>query len=178
MPHSTPSSSAVLSPPGVLSLIDARSETSIGALNELLRGEIAASETYRHAAGTWQGGGGDVLRACQHAHEGRVILLSQRIESLGGRAVTDAGIWGMVARSAERSAFISGQRAVLQALKEGEDHGLDKLLSEMAVLDDLSRELVRTTLLPQQEELLELMRGLLAADPRPVVPVILGMAID
>jgi hypothetical protein len=136
---------------------------SIGALNELLRGEIAASETYRHAAGAWKGTEAETLRACERSHETRMKLLRQRIEEIGGRAAQGSGLWGIFARSAEGAAFMIGPRAVLKTLMEGEDHGLEKYHSESAVLDEESHALIRDTMLPMQEETLALMRDLLSA---------------
>ena len=151
-------------PTAVLSSIDDQPMVSIGAFNELLRGEIAATETYGHAAETWEGSEANTLRACQRSHEGRMILLRRRIESLGGHAVQDSGLWGMVARSAERAAFINGPQAVLRALWEGEDHVLEIQQSEISVLDEESYELVRDVLHPQQQETLALVRALLPVE--------------
>ena len=156
----------ILTPPStaVLPSIGDQLAISIGALNELLRGEIAASETYGHAAETWQGSEADTLRACRRSHEVRMTLLRLRIEALGGHAVQDSGLWGMIARSAERAAFIHGPQAVLIALWEGEDHVLEIQQSEIAVLDEESYELVRDVLHPQQKETLALVRALLPAE--------------
>ena len=93
-------------------------------LNSFLRGEIAAVETYRQALDKVN----DVqarmqLEQCHASHQHRVDLLKTRIIELGGEPSQGLGTWGAFAKAAEASAAALGERAAIDVLEEGEDHG-------------------------------------------------------
>src|SRR5437763_16680602 len=104
-----------------------RSETDkpVDSLNELLRGEISAVETYRQAIEKL---GGSATRRqledCRRSHEGRVAKLRDHVARLGGEPAKESGAWGAFARLFEGGAKVFGERAAVAALEEGEDHGL------------------------------------------------------
>jgi len=124
---------------------------AIDALNELLRGEVAAVETYRRAVE--QLGNSSTrgqLQDCRWSHAQRIAKLREQVMNLGGEPATDPVAWAAFARLFEGGA--SGERAaVVAALEEGEDQGLELYRDVLDELDPSSRELVETDLLPAQE---------------------------
>jgi uncharacterized protein DUF2383 len=129
-------------------------DKTVDALNGFLRGEISAVETYRQAidklgsSSTWT----SRLEDCRRSHEQRVAKLRAQVAQLGGEPAKDSGAWGAFARLVEGGAKAFGERAAVAALEEGEDHGLKLYRGDLDKLDAISRRLVETDLLPEQEQ--------------------------
>jgi uncharacterized protein (TIGR02284 family) len=127
----------------------------VDTLNSLLRGEIAATETYQQAL-TKVGNEPEAmpLRRIHVEHREAANTLRQHVHKHGGKPDQDSGAWGMFAKTVEGAAKIFGDTAALKALKEGEEHGVKQY--EEALKDgDLPADcqtLIRTTLLPQTRE--------------------------
>ena len=124
-------------------------------LNSLLRGELAATETYQQALAkvgteTWAA----PLRKIHEDHRAAANTLRQHVHGFGGKPDQDSGAWGAFAKTVEGTAKLFGNTAALKALKEGEEHGIHTY--EDALLDqDVAEEcktLIRSTLLPQTRE--------------------------
>ena len=132
-----------------------RTETdkSVDTLNELLRGEISAVETYRQAIDKL-GTSPTVaqLEGCRRSHEQRIAKLREQVNRLGGQPAKDSGAWGAFAKLIEGGAKAFGEKAAVSALEEGEDHGLKLYRTDLEKLDATSRQLVETDLLPAQEQ--------------------------
>jgi uncharacterized protein (TIGR02284 family) len=99
--------------------------TDVNALNELLRGEMSAIETYRQAlekAGT-EPGAQDLHRFARD-HRDAADQLWHHVEQHGGKPSEGSGAWGSWAKAVEGTAKLFGSAAALKALKEGEEHGL------------------------------------------------------
>ena len=131
-----------------------REEHVIDALNELLRGEISAVETYDQAL---QRMDDDVaLRAdlvtCRSSHAQRVERLRSTITQLGGRPSEGSGAWGAFAKFLEGTAQALGAKAAITMLEEGEDHGLQEYRENLKKLDGDTRMLVASELLPAQQQ--------------------------
>jgi demethoxyubiquinone hydroxylase (CLK1/Coq7/Cat5 family) len=125
---------------------------SVDKLNEFLRGELSAVETYRQALEKIDVGGTRVqLEQCRRSHEERVALLRRSITTFGGQPASTSGAWGSFAKLAEGGAKVFGEKAAIAALEEGEDHGLKLYRNDLEKLDPTAQELVRTDLLPAQE---------------------------
>lgn len=128
------------------------SDKSVDALNELLRGEFSAVETYRQAIDKL---GSSATRGqledCRRSHEQRISKLRDQVTRLGGEPAQGSGAWGAFARLIEGGAKAFGERAAVGALEEGEDHGLKLYREDLDKLDASSRQLVETDLLPAQE---------------------------
>src|SRR5690348_10565446 len=118
----------------------AETDKSVDALNELLRGEISAVETYRQAIDKL-GGSPTVgqLEDCKRSHEQRIPKLREQVTNLGGQPAKDSGAWGAFARLFEGGAKAFGERAAVAALEEGEDHGLKLYRDDLGKLDTSSR---------------------------------------
>jgi hypothetical protein len=92
------------------------------------------------------------LEQCHVSHQQRVSLLKQRILSLGGQPADGSGPWGAFAKAAEGGAAVFGDKAAIDVLEEGEDHGLKDYQSHLTDLDAASRRFVEQELLPAQQQ--------------------------
>jgi hypothetical protein len=137
-------------------------KSSIDQLNHYLRGEIAAVETYRMAldklddASTAR----SELETCLQSHQTRVALLQDAISAAGGTPAEGSGPWGVFAKAVEGGARILGDKVAVAALEEGEDHGLKDYKANVGELDTVSRSLVATRLMPEQQRTHERMSSL------------------
>ena len=125
---------------------------SVDTLNELLRGEISAVETYRQALSKLTSSPARAqLEDCERSHQLRVEKLRDQVVRLGGRPDETSGAWGAFARLIEGSAKGFGEKAAIAALEEGEDHGLKLYRGDIGKLDPASRTLIEQDVLPAQE---------------------------
>jgi demethoxyubiquinone hydroxylase (CLK1/Coq7/Cat5 family) len=127
-------------------------EKSSETLNEFLRGEISAVETYRQALEKMVGSPHRTsLEECRRSHEERVAKLKAEIALAGAQPSQGSGPWGAFARLVEGGAKVFGESAAVAALEEGEDHGLKQYRGDLNKLDPAVRQLVESDLLPAQE---------------------------
>ncbi|SET00964.1 DUF2383 domain-containing protein [Stigmatella erecta] len=126
--------------------------TDIDALNSFLRGELSAVETYRQASKHIKS---DLARteldACRQDHEARVAAIKERIQSLGGQPADSSGLWGTFAKVVQGGADLLGEKAAIDALEQGEDHGLADYNRDMDKLHGAARTFARQQLLPAQK---------------------------
>ncbi len=125
-------------------------ETSLETLNSLMRGELAAVETYRHANTRLGAAAPEDLTTCLQSHDQRATLIAEHIVLAGGTPVSGSGLWGAVARLVEGSAAMIGPRALYAALEEGEDQGLTDYRAALDGIDSAGLTLLRGDLLPEQ----------------------------
>ena len=143
----------------------AMKEHAIDTLNSLLRGEIAATETYQQALEKL---GSDPramnLRQIHDDHREAANVLRKHVHSNGGQPDQDSGAWGAFAKLVEGTATVFGSPAAIKALKEGEEHGQSEY--EQAVNDvelpTECRTLISSTLLPQTKNHVATLQRLLA----------------
>jgi demethoxyubiquinone hydroxylase (CLK1/Coq7/Cat5 family) len=129
-----------------------RDGVTVQTLNELLRGELAAVETYSQALGLLAANSearAD-LRECQLSHEDRVLRLRAEILQRGGRPSGQSGAWGVFARLVEGGAKIAGPKMAVTAIEAGEDHGLKEYQELLPKLDLPARSVVAADIYPQQ----------------------------
>jgi bacterioferritin (cytochrome b1) len=98
-------------------------------LNELLRDELAAIETYRHAIDMNRKAHGqdprfEKLTDMLHDHEQAASRLRDLVQRMGGTAAHGAGTWGAWANGVLGAASLLGEKAALKALREGEESGV------------------------------------------------------
>jgi uncharacterized protein (TIGR02284 family) len=126
--------------------------TDVETLNSFLRGEISAVETYRQAIGHVSD---EKIRSqledCLHDHEHRVESIRERVEKLGGKPVEGSGLWGTFAKLVQAGADVLGEKTAIQALEEGEDHGLADYQRDVDKTHGEARRFVRMELLPAQK---------------------------
>jgi Domain of unknown function (DUF2383) len=132
-----------------------RNEEAVRHLNTLLRGEIAASETYRMGIDKLISDGIDtvrvsILRELQHDHLRAGQIFRRRVKELGGIAEETSGGWGAWTKIAMGTAQIFGDSAALHALRDGEEHGLKEMRHALDNLDADSAELVEKAMIPAQ----------------------------
>lgn len=128
-------------------------EQTVDALNELLRGEISAVETYRQAMVKLNESGNRVkIEDCHLSHEQRVAKLREQVRRAGGTPSEGSGAWGAFAKLIEGGAKVFGEGAAIAALEEGEDHGLKLYRDNLPKLDLSARQVVESDLLPAQEQ--------------------------
>jgi hypothetical protein len=128
-------------------------KSSVDHLNSFLRGEIAAVETYRMALDKLDANSPAraELVANLASHEDRVQMLRAAVIQCGGEPATSSGPWGVFAKAVEGTARVLGDKPAINALEEGEDHGLKDYKSDLDDLDGDQRMLVTGRLLPLQE---------------------------
>lgn len=129
------------------------SEKTVDTLNEFLRGEISAVETYHQALEKLGGSAHRIqLEEGRRSHELRVARLQEQIRRVGGEPSQDSGAWGAFAKLVEGGAKVFGEAAAIAALEEGEDRGLKLYRGDLSGLDLESRQLVQSDLLVAQEQ--------------------------
>jgi hypothetical protein len=143
----------------------------VHTLNELLRGEIAAVETYQQAmekigSDNAPGAPGAAeLRQLHDEHREAANILRQHIHTHDGSPDHGSGVWGTWAKAVEGVAKLFGNTAAMKALREGEEHGVksyEKSLGDKDLPEDC-KELIRTRLLPQTRAHLGILDRLLSA---------------
>jgi len=125
---------------------------TIAALNDLLRGELSAVETYDLALpliADDRAALGD-LRACRSSHQDRVELLRQAIIAAGGEPADSSGVWGAFARVVEGGASTLGSSLAVKTLEKGEEHGLREYEELLPRLENEWRTMLSKEALPEQ----------------------------
>lgn len=140
----------------------ARHDDAVDNLNRCLRGEISAAQTYRMALDKIDDPGPDEteaqrLRDIHREHGEAAQLIRGRIESLGGEADDDSGAWGAWAKTVQGTADLLGDTAALQAIRSGEEHGLNSYERALdSELDPDSRALLDQLAIRQRRHINEL----------------------
>lgn len=133
-------------------------QNTVSQLNELLRGEISAVETYRQALEkVGDEPGADKLKQYHDQHTTAVGTLADMVRKHGGTPSNDSGAWGAWAQTVLGSAKLLGDKAALKALKEGEEHGI-KEYKEVLENDNIPADIkmvVRDKLIPAQQKHIE-----------------------
>jgi uncharacterized protein (TIGR02284 family) len=131
------------------------SKTTAEKLNDVLRGERSAVETYKQALSKLTTDPrADGLREIQADHLHAVSSLKRHVSIRGKDPETSSGAWGGVAKSVMGTAKIFGDKATLKALKQGEEHGLNQYndLIQDSNVEPVVRDMVRNTMIPKQKE--------------------------
>lgn len=127
-------------------------EITLKGLNDLLKDEMAAVETYNQALGKLSQ---DLtarvdLEQCRASHSERARRLEEIIRGLGGNPTKRTGLWGTLAKLIQGGAQILGAKAAITALEEGEDHWLRSYQDSLNKLEPATARMVRDELLPAQ----------------------------
>ncbi len=102
---------------------------TLDEMNELLRSELSAVETYLQALEKERQKFGhetefQQLNTILSEHQQAASQLRTEIQQLGGTPVQDSGAWGTWSKMVMGTAKLMGDKAALKALKEGEESGL------------------------------------------------------
>jgi uncharacterized protein (TIGR02284 family) len=136
----------------------------IDQLNSLLRGEISAVETYQLAIekiDDEHASDATALRAIAQEHGEDAQALRESIQELGGEADDSSGPWGSWAKTVQGVAKLFGDASALKALKEGEEHGLKDYEEALDDVDEASRTLIATRLIPNQRRHIATLDGMI-----------------
>jgi uncharacterized protein (TIGR02284 family) len=137
-------------------------DKTTGKLNELLRGELSAIETYLQAINGVESNNVHVLKQIKEEHINSANMLRQHIHQLGGEPDQGSGVWGAFAKAVEGTATALGSKAALQALKYGEETGIKSY--ENALKETLPMEcqqMIESRLLPQTRNHVELLERMI-----------------
>lgn len=137
-------------------------------INQLLRSELSAVETYQQALDKEREKFGhetefQQLNAILAEHQQAASQLRTQIQQLGGTPVQDSGAWGMWSKIVMGTAKLMGDKVALKALKEGEERGLKEY--QEALHDTTTPSEVKTvlnSLLPKQQAHIRTLDGLMA----------------
>ena len=125
--------------------------SSISTLNSLLQGERSAVATYEQAQRHLDGEHPSELEANRSCHAKRIDVLTRRILELGGDPTVKGGAWVGFTKVIEQAASLIGHSAVIAALEQGEDIGLDNYKDAVEKVDPMSKTMILSDLLPAQE---------------------------
>jgi demethoxyubiquinone hydroxylase (CLK1/Coq7/Cat5 family) len=129
----------------------ADTQKNVEQLNSFLRGEISAVETYRQALEALKSSSyRPKIAECKQSHEQRVAILTAEIRRLGGTPAESSGAWGAFAKAVEGGAAVLGEKAVIAALEEGEDHGNADYKRDVSKLDPGVRAVIEERVMPLQ----------------------------
>ena len=127
-------------------------------LHRLLKGELAATDSYERALGDLKDHPSrDLLWSFLEDHRRAVSVLRRHTAESGEEPDKTGGAWGAFARAVERVAAWIDDPTTLKALKEGEVHGVDEYraaVSENHLSAGLKR-IIEEELLPLQSEHVE-----------------------
>jgi uncharacterized protein (TIGR02284 family) len=140
-------------------------DQTIDQLNSLLRGEISAVETYQQAiekVDDEHASDAKALRAIAQEHGEDAQTLREAVERLGGEADDSSGPWGTWAKTVQGVAKLFGDASALKALKEGEEHGLKDYREALDDVDEASRTLITSRLIPNQQRHIATLDGMIA----------------
>ena len=136
-------------------------DASVAKLQECLRSELSAAETYELALKSVSHVGlHRTLQEILVSHSRRTALLREKITGLGAEAPNDSGVWGAFAKAFQIGADLLGDRLAIAALEEGEDRGVELYSKDLAECDMKTRKLIDTDLLPEQRRTHDLCRSL------------------
>jgi len=107
-------------------------QPSVDTLNSLLRGELAATETYQQALDKVGNEPGSAeLRSIHADHRETANEIRKLVHQAGGKPDQDSGTWGTFAKAVQGTAKIFGETAALKALKQGEEQGISSYESAL-----------------------------------------------
>jgi hypothetical protein len=134
--------------------MQATKETA-GTLNSLLRGELAATDTYQKAMDVLGDAPGAMdLRRIHEEHREAANTLRLQIHEIGGEPDHSSGGWGAWAGAVERTAMTFGPRLAAQGLMRGEEFGVKDYEGALQN-DNLTQDcktLIHNHLLPHTRE--------------------------
>jgi hypothetical protein len=137
-------------------------DPTVDALNQILRGELSAIESYDRALPAVEDKAAlrSDLQECRASHERRASRIRRAIVEAGGEPVHDSGAWGLFAKAVAGGARALGWKTVILTLEEGEEHGLADYDRELPRLDEATRALVSTQLYPEQRHTYDVLAAL------------------
>lgn len=124
----------------------------VDTLNALLRGEVAATDTYDMVLIKFENRVEAIeLQRIRDEHTAAAAVLRERVRHFGGDPTEGSGIWGKLTAAVTGTAKLIGPATALAALKQGEEFGIGRYESVLTdpVVDGDDKELIRYRLLPR-----------------------------
>jgi demethoxyubiquinone hydroxylase (CLK1/Coq7/Cat5 family) len=124
----------------------------VDVLNSLLRGEVAAGNTYDMVIAKFDGKPEAIeLQRIRDEHAESAAVLRERVRHFGGDPAESAGIWGKLASAITGTAKLLGPAAALGTLKQGEEYGIGQYENTLTdpEVDTDDKDLIRYRLLPR-----------------------------
>lgn len=125
------------------------------SMNALLRGEMAAIETYEQALEKFKGQVASLeLIRIRDQHRNSATTLRSQIITHGGKPSESSGVWGTFAQAVTGAAKLLGPETALAALRQGEEHGVNDYQSafENESIAEECRKIIKMVLLPRCKE--------------------------
>jgi hypothetical protein len=134
-------------------------------LNQLLRGELSAIETYLQAINGLDRNAASRLEPIKDDHIESANALRAHIRDLGTQPDQSSGTWGAFAKVVEGTATMISESAALAALKKGEQTGVESYESALTErLPNACRDLIESQLIPRTRRHIYALEGMLAAE--------------
>lgn len=134
---------------------------SVSKLQDLLRSELSAVETYEMALKSVSHVGlHRTLQEILVSHSNRIPQLREKILGMGGAPPASSGVWGAFAKVFQGGADILGDRVAIAALEEGEDRAVALYTGDMNDVDARTRRFIDTDLVAEQRRTHDLCRTL------------------
>lgn len=128
------------------------STSEIDTLNNLLKGELSAIESYGEALRKVDGDYvTNILNQAQNSHLERADKLREAIAKSGGTPAESSGAWGSFAKLVTSTAGNIGDKAIINALEEGEDIGSNEYEWKILEMHGDNHRFVRDELWPKQQ---------------------------
>lgn len=126
--------------------------SGVDALNALLRGEVAAGETYDMVMAKFEGRKETTeLQRIRAEHAEAASVLRERVRHFGGDPAEGSGLWGTFTAAITGTAKVLGPATALGTLKQGEEYGIGQYESSLSDpdIDTDDKDLIRYRLLPR-----------------------------
>ena len=137
------------------------SNAGIDKLQDCLRGELSAVETYELALkNVTHVSVHQTLQEIYVNHSRRTDQIRDKIRRLGAEPAKSSGVWGAFAKVFQAGADLLGDRTAIAALEEGEDRSLNLYTANLDDCDAVTRMLIDKEVLPAARRTHELCRTL------------------
>lgn len=125
------------------------------SINEILRGEISALESYEQIFNKIDSDAEKTrLNEFKDEHLAAIDFWKNQAQLQGAVPDKDSGIWGKAVEAFVGTSKLFGNTTALMALKEGEEHGLNNY-KDLLTRDDLTtlqKDQIKRQFIPMQEK--------------------------
>jgi hypothetical protein len=133
-------------------------------INEILRGEVSATEAYDQVYENFQSSeDADKLVSMKEEHDKAIQYWTTEAIDEGKIPELESSIWGTMVEIFVGASKIIGDNTALSALKKGEEHGLDnyeKMLT-FSSLTKLQKRQIQNVFIPRQKKHIEILDSMI-----------------
>jgi hypothetical protein len=139
------------------------------SLDEILRGEYAAIETYKECISYLKEDKfvSEALTELKDSHNSAVLYWKTHARISDKIPQENSGLWGVMVGGMLSLSKLGGPKACLSLLKEGEEHGLE-LYKKMLKDENIDRQQkadIKTVFIPNQKKHIQFLDNLMKALP-------------